>query len=279
MIRERFQLTPHQARVGTVASRPPGKFSAGAQTCEPAPVMAVSWLGGYRVRAANIVGVLILSVPACGGVAAGDKPTSGSQPPDSASAGGAGAPSDMLPEDKIQLVDDVDHAGQPATPAHSSAFFWRGGLGNWFVSTSDGLATRDATTDDVIPPRGENTKAYHVAEMNAGTAVDLWAQLNHPQGTGADLGSYSGIAFWARLNSSSGELTIAFGADGRFADVTSAPHKVVPLSQNWTQFVVRFDELGVNATAVSSIDFVVGQAAPFELWVDDLALLCRSDCP
>jgi len=219
-------------------------------------------------------------VSACGGVAAGDKETQGAQPSGGAPSGGAGAPAETLPADQVQVVDDVDHGSSqyPETPPGSSAFFWRGGLGNWFVSASDGSATRDAKTDEVTPPRGDSTRAYHVSETSAGTVIDLWAELNHPQGTGVDLGAYAGIAFWARLNDSKGALTVAFSAKGRFSNVASAPQKVVPVSADWKQFVVRFDEVGIDTSAVSSIDFVV-EGAPIELWVDDLALVCRADCP
>jgi len=116
--------------------------------------------------------------------------------------------------------------------------------------------------------------------MKLGTSVDLWAQLNHPQGTGVDLGSYSGVSFWARENGSGGELIVAFGANGQFAKVASAPKKVVSLSEDWRQFEVRFDGLGLDSAAVSSIDFVIsGRAEPIDLWVDDLGFLCRGNCP
>jgi hypothetical protein len=143
-----------------------------------------------------MIGQLTQLVPACGGVAAGDDEMHGAQPEDGAPPGAAGAPTGTSPANKIQVVDDVDHASSqyPETPAGSSAFFWRGGL-DWFVSASDGSATRDAKSDEVTPPRGESTKAYHVSDTNPGTALDLWAQLNHPQGTGVDLGAYAGIAF------------------------------------------------------------------------------------
>jgi len=85
----------------------------------------------------------------------------------------AGAPADTLGGDQIQVVDDVDHAPSlyPETPPGSFALFWKGGPGNWFVSASDGSATRDARTDDVTPPRGDSTRAYHVSETKTGTAM------------------------------------------------------------------------------------------------------------
>jgi len=227
------------------------------------------------VRATRNLYLSVLFISACGGAATVDTPS------DIAGAGAAGAGA-ALPDNQIQVVDDVDHAGgqYPPVPSGSSAFFWRGGLGNWFVSRSDGTAFRDASVDSVVPPRGTSTKAYHVSEPNVGTAVDLWAQLNHPAGTGVDLGSYSGLTFWARLSGSSDELTVAFGANGQLSNVASAPQKVVSISQDWSQFVVHFDDLGFDSSDVSSIDFVVGSLRePLDLWIDDLAFFCRGNCP
>lgn len=234
------------------------------------------------MRATRIFLLLLFSAAACGGVAAVDKSQPASQPSNSAGAGGG--PAALPPDDQIQVVDNVDGAGgqYPAPPPGSSAFFWRDGLGNWFVSFSDGSASRDASVDDVIPPRGNSHKAYHVAETTPGTAVDLWAQLNHPEGAGVDLSSYTGVSFWARLIGS-GELTVAFGANGQFSggvSVVSVPQKVVSLSETWSQFVVRFDDLKLDPTSVSSIDFVVaGRSNPFDLWVDDLGFVCKGSCP
>lgn len=234
------------------------------------------------MRATRIFQLFLCSVAACGGVAAVDKSKPGSQPANS--AGGGGGLAELPPDDQIQVIDSVDGAGgqYPTLPPGSSGFFWRGGLGNWFVSFSDGSASRDASVDDVIPPRGDSHKAYHVTEANPGTAVDLWAQLNHLGGTGVDLSAYAGVSFWARLNSP-GELTVAFGANGQFTgarSVVSVPQKVVSGSEAWTQFVVRFDDVNLDATSVSSIDFVVGgRNDSFDLWVDDLGFLCKGSCP
>ncbi|MES1174967.1 MAG: hypothetical protein ABUL62_11640 [Myxococcales bacterium] len=234
------------------------------------------------MRAVKLLGMVAVLISACGGVSAVDQSSPSSQPTDDAHAGAAAAPTDLLPDGKLEVVDDIDHAdGQyPPVPPGSSSFFWRGGLGNWFISSSDGSRTRDASVEDVVPPRGENTKAYHLEQAAPGTTVDLWAQLNHPEGTAVDLRSYSGIAFWARRTGTSAKLTVAFGANGQISTLESVPQQVVSVSESWTQLVIRFDDLKLNSTAVSSIDLVVdGRTEPIDLWVDDLALVCRSNCP
>jgi hypothetical protein len=238
------------------------------------------------VRVTRIFYPLLLCVVACGGTAVLDKPThdsennagaGGGAPDQSLNAGAGGAPSD----NQIQVVDNVgEPSGQyPGVPPGSSSFFWRWGLGNWFVSWSDG-SLRDASVDDVIPPRGDSQKAYHVMQTRPGVAVDLWAQLQHPQGNGVDLSAYAGVSFWARLDSPSGELTVAFGANGQFSKVASVPQRVMSISGDWAQFLVRFDDVHLDRTSVSSIDFVVGGSSePLGLWVSDLGLLCQGNCP
>lgn len=234
------------------------------------------------MRAKTTFYFVFLAIAACGGATTVDKPTLSSQPPSNAGAGGSLA--QWPSNDQLQGVDDVDHAGgqYPAVPPGSSAFFWRGGLGNWFVSSSDG-SMRNAPMDDVIPPRGESHKAYHVSQTKPGTAVDLWAQLNHPAGTGVDLSAYAGVSFWARLNSPGGQLTVAFGANGQFSTVdavAAVPQKPESLSETWAQFVVLFDDVHLDPKSVSSIDFVLaGRSESLDLWVDDLGFLCQGSCP
>ena len=235
------------------------------------------------MRVSTISSLFFLATVACGGTAVVDNTIVGSEP--AGGAGGGGEAATPPPIDQIQSVDDIDHTGSqyPPVPPGSSAFFWRGGLGNWFVSSSDG-SSRDAPIDYVIPPRADSHKAYHVTETTPGVGIDLWAQLNHPQGSGVDLSRYAAVSFWARTDSPGGELTVAFGLNGQIASVgsttSSVAQKVVSLSEDWTQFVVRFGEVGLRLKSVSSIDFVVaGRSNAISLWVDDLGFVCQGSCP
>jgi hypothetical protein len=233
----------------------------------------------------RILYVLLVCVTACGGSAVVDKPApssennAGAGDNQSLNAGAGGGLGGSPPDNQIQVVDDVGDPGGPYPAAPGSAFFWRYGLGNWFVSSSDG-SFGDAPVDAVLPPRGDSQEAYHVMQKDPAVAMDLWAQLHHPQGDGVDLSAYAGVSFWARLDSPSGALTVAFGANGQFSKLASLPQKVVPLSGDWAQFLVRFDAVNVDRTSVSSIDFVLeGSSEPLGLWVDDLGFLCQGDCP
>jgi hypothetical protein len=229
------------------------------------------------MRATRILYLLLLSAVACGGAAVVDKPTPGSD----SNAGAGGALGGTPPDDQIQAVDNVGESnGQyPAVPAGSSAFFWRGGLGNWFVSSSDG-SYGDAPIADVIPPRGDSQKAYHVLQASPGVVVDLFAQLHHPEGTPVDLSAYAGVSFWARLDSPSGVIAVAFGADGQLSKLASVPQKLVSLGGDWAQFLVRFDDVNLDRSAVSSIDFVLDGSSDLRgLWLDELGFLCQGNCP
>jgi hypothetical protein len=127
--------------------------------------------------------------------------------------------------------------------------------------------------------------------------TDLYAQLKHPFNSAVDLRPYLGIAFWAKLSgpghrlivtlqdSHSGPTLTAESADAQFG-------RAITVSEQWEHFVLSFDDFhqGIatgsgsgkpfTADAVSTIDFLVGlDGGPFDLWIDDLALLCRGVCP
>jgi len=220
-----------------------------------------------------------------------DGATDGSRLPDLA-ADSAGT--DVPPASSYFLmIDDMDHADGrfPAVPPGSSSFFWPGPagisgvhLGNWFLSSPAGLS-HDAGIDDIVPPRGESKKACHVSGSNLDVGTDLWAQLDHPQNRPVELGAYAGIAFWARLNSPSSKLVVAI--DDRFgggffrgeASQSPLPARTLTVSDQWERFELLFTDFGLATSAVVSIDFVVGRAGEsFDLWIDDLALLCRGVC-
>ena len=90
---------------------------------------------------------------------------------------------------------------------------------------------------------------------------------------------------------------MAFGQNNgaRFlpAESTPSPYfaQSIAVSDQWEQFVLMFDDfrqgvvsgitsrLSLSANAISTIDFVVGlNGESFDLWIDDLSLLCRGIC-
>jgi hypothetical protein len=182
------------------------------------------------------------------------------------------------------------------------SFFWHSrtsmGLGNWFV-TSGERSLGDARVEDLVPARAGSKKACHITGSGLDAGLDLWAQLDHPSSRRVDLQAYAGIAFWARLNSPSGRFIVAINDDrpgtffGAEAGKSSWPAQslAVPDSE-WHRFVLLFDDFragaatangaarALQASGVESIHFVAGVGGEsFDLWIDDLMLLCRGACP
>ena len=129
-----------------------------------------------------LVPAVVGALSGCGGAARRD----GAGPAGEAGAGPTVPPTSSPADNEVEVVDDMDHVDTdyPAVPEGSSSFFWRGGLGNWFVAFSDGVR-RDAVIEETDLPEGQRGKACHAAGT-AGTGVDLWAQLNHPSGDQVD---------------------------------------------------------------------------------------------
>ncbi len=180
----------------------------------------------------------------------------------------------------------MDHGGEsyPELPPGSSAFFWGSAssarIGNWFVTTPSAL-TRDAQMGDIVPPRDASTKAYHVAGPEFDQGVDLWAQLDHPSGRTVDLSNFSGVSFWARVGGESRNLLVGLGDGQGFfgrAAAASPASQTVMVTDSWTQFLLRFEDFGVEANAIASFDFVLSGGRAIDLWIDDLALVCRGAC-
>jgi hypothetical protein len=113
-----------------------------------------------------------------------------------------------------------------------------------------------------------------------------------------------GIAFWARLTGGGQKLFVAVRdqataptqpPDDVFAgDVNGSPWFVqrLTVSSEWQRFVLLFDDFqpgaaspvkptrALDTSAVISIDFQTGVGgSTFDLWIDDLAVLCRGECP
>jgi hypothetical protein len=188
------------------------------------------------------------------------------------------------------MIDDMeDHTNGLPTAPTEAAFFWQSAgavhIGNWFVSSPEG-STRDAQRSLIDPSRGDSQNAREVRAGDTTKAINLWAQLDHPQGRAIDLSRYAGLVFWARLTGSGGILDVALdgmpGGGGVYfqSDFRSLPTWELFVPDHWQAFTLRFDDLPTPPTGVVSIDFVASTSAgPLDLWIDDVALLCRDACP
>jgi hypothetical protein len=191
-------------------------------------------------------------------------------------------------------LGDGDHAddGRPAVPTDSTGgFFWRGcsqaswRLGNWWV-TSD--RQRDAFPREIDPPRDDSTEARGARGADFVAGVVLWVELDHPWTGSVSLSGCSGLSFWARLESPSGRLVVALNDGSRGSGLldgrSSLPSRTLDVGPDWQEFVLPFESFPIQDAAadglsLASIEFFVGDGGEdFDLWVDDLALVCSEDC-
>jgi len=243
---------------------------------------------------ALLVGLVLVS---CGGRAerAGSGP--GDSQPGSGNAGGtpgaagdskgakAGGGAASSTGSTMDLLDG-ETPGAPQPPVSvPSAIFWGSDssgwkIGNWFF-TSDRI--HDVGLDAIDPPRDGSTKGRHVSGAGFESGAVLWLQLDHPAGRNVDLSAYSGIGFWARLASPSSTFTVALNDGSRPEDSGvegSAPKISLMGGPEWQHYLVPFGVFGVDHPSAMSIDFHVGDGGEsFDLWIDDLALLCYDSCP
>lgn len=195
-----------------------------------------------------------------------------------------------------QPVDlgDGDSAGdgRPTIPANvgTGAFFWGGcgdmgwKIGNWFV-TSD--RQRDAFYREIDPPRDTSTQARGVTGEDFATGVALWVQLDHLLAQPVKLSGCSAVSFWARLESPSGRLVVALNEGSRGSGVLDGrsilPSRTLGVGPDWQELVLPFESfpgLAADDLSLASIEFFVGEGGEqFDLWIDDLALVCSGGCP
>jgi hypothetical protein len=61
---------------------------------------------------------------------------------------------------------------------------------------------------------------------------------------------------------------------------SGVPYVELSVSSDWQQFVLPFSAFGSDGTGIASFDFVAGYGGEaFDLWIDDLAFLCKETCP
>ena len=203
----------------------------------------------------------------------------------------------VLPTSSLFLtIDNMEERNDvPGLPPGSGGFWWPlgRGLGNWFFGSAGNdlaITPHDALPENILPPRGDSKRARHVQGSGYVDGADLSAQLQHPTNGPVDLSPYLGISFWAKLTGPSSQLTVALGESigGSFLRAHHAQR--VAVSDQWQRVVLLFDDFRQGASSgssggpftadsVSTIDFVVGlNGESFDLWIDDLALLCRGVC-
>jgi hypothetical protein len=173
----------------------------------------------------------------------------------------------------------------------TGGFFWHGcgdtdwKIGNWFV-TSD--RQREAFSREIDPPRDASTQCRGVTGADFAQGVALWVQLDHPLGRAVKLSGCSGMSFWARLESPSGQVVVALNdgsrASGLLDGRATLPSRTLDVGPDWQEFVLPFESFPQDVVAdgpsLASIEFFVGDGGEkFDLWLDNLALICSGGCP
>jgi hypothetical protein len=231
--------------------------------------------------------VLLLAI-GCGGVSS-RSPEDGMNGAGSANGGTSAATTLPQPVD----LGDGDHPedGRPVVPIDTTGgFFWRGcgnaswRIGNWWV-TSD--RQRDAFPREIDPPRGTSTEARGATGADLLAGAVLWVELDHPQTRSVSLTGCSAVSFWARLESSSSRVVVALNEGSRGSGLLDGqsilPSRTLDVSPDWQEFVLPFASfpgLAADDLSLASIEFFVGDhGEKFDLWVDELALVCSGGCP
>ncbi|HEX2881147.1 MAG TPA: hypothetical protein VHO25_16565 [Polyangiaceae bacterium] len=90
---------------------------------------------------------------------------------------------------------------------------------------------------------------------------------------------YSALTFWSRVDQGATGIRVTLTTEGWITndlDLSNALHATLMTSEGWQQWVISFDELGLDDGFVASIVFTAeGGDEPIDFWIDDLALLCR----
>jgi hypothetical protein len=192
-------------------------------------------------------------------------------------------------------LGDGDNAGdgRPVVPGDSTGgFFWGGcgdagwRIGNWFL-TSD--RQRDAFPRTIDPPRDTSTSARGATGADFPAGVVLWVQLDHPLNRAVSLTGCSGMNFWARLESPTGRVVVALNdgshGSGLLDGRSVLPSRALAVGRDWQEFKLPFESfpiesLSADGLSVASIEFFVGDGGEsFDLWIDDLVLVCSGACP
>ncbi|MGK3960662.1 carbohydrate binding domain-containing protein [Sorangium sp. So ce118] len=210
----------------------------------------------------------------------------------SATTGTGGGPQ------SIELIDDMED--------NDNAILAEGGRVGYWYTFNDGTAAAKQnpppdpegtgetpfTMTELAPARGQSTTAVRswgsgFEEWGAGFGFDL----NSPEGAKAayDASAYTGITFWAKVGAGSIKSATVMISDpgtdqegGVCTDECDKWQKTLPLTEEWQQFTIPFVELKqggwgtpagteqIDATQLYSIQFQVGVAPEFDVYIDDL---------
>ncbi|WP_437924135.1 carbohydrate binding domain-containing protein [Sorangium sp. So ce291] len=218
--------------------------------------------------------------------------TSSSSTTTSATTGTGGGPQ------SIELIDDMED--------NDNAILAEGGrVGYWYTFNDE---TAGATQNPPPDPEGTGETPFTMTALDParsqsttaarswGSGFETWGagfgfDLNSPEGAKAayDASAYTGITFWAKVGAGSVKsATVMISDPGTDTAGTVCTtecdkwQKTLALTEEWQQFTIPFAELKqggwgtpagtdqIDATQLYSIQFQVGVAPEFDVYIDDL---------
>ncbi|KYF89304.1 hypothetical protein BE20_09425 [Sorangium cellulosum] len=199
----------------------------------------------------------------------------------------------------LEMIDDMED--------NNNAILAAGGrVGYWYTFNDK---TEGATQNPPPDPTGTGETPFTMTELDPargqskyaarswGTGFTEWGigfgfDLKSEDGdkTPYDASAYTGITFWAKLGPGSGTVTSIKISDpgtdpvgGACTDKCDPWQWEFPATEEWQQFTIPFADMKqggwgdpagttqIDATKLYSIQFQVGQADAFDLYIDDLA--------
>ncbi|WP_437522156.1 carbohydrate binding domain-containing protein [Sorangium sp. So ce726] len=220
-----------------------------------------------------------------------DPATTSSAASTSASTGAGGGPQ------TIEMIDDMED--------NDNAILAKGGRVGYWYTFNDG--SEGATQTPPPDPEGTGEEPFTMTALEParsqstyaarswGEGFETWGagfgfDLNSPEGAKAsyDASAYTGITFWAKLGAGSGTSVTVLISDpgtdptGGSCSECDAWQKSLPVTEEWQQFTIPFADLKqggwgdaagtdqIDATKLYAIQFQIGIAPKFDLYIDDL---------
>ncbi|WP_438022914.1 CIA30 family protein [Sorangium sp. So ce233] len=196
----------------------------------------------------------------------------------------------------LEMIDDMEDNDNAINAAGGRVGYWytfndgTEGAKQEPPPDPEGTGETPFTMTALEPARGQSTYAARswgsgFEEWGAGFGFDL----NSPEGEKAsyDASAYTGITFWAKGTARGATVMISDPstdpAGGLCTDKCDKWAKSLALTEEWQQFTIPFADLkqggwgteatttAIDASKLYSIQFQVGIAPEFDVYIDDLA--------
>jgi hypothetical protein len=204
----------------------------------------------------------------------------------------------------VQTISDFESGGRNGVSIPVGVLF------SWFawanlVDRFGQVEVPAAAIAELTPPRGDSRRAFHMVGGPYEDGADLFVDF-HPVGGAitnqVDLGRYLGVVFWMRGTPASHVyLAIQDGSvagtghefwEAELVHNMPWPSRRLLAEGRWQRHVVLFEDLErgqgsntqpghLDTSSIHSIHFIVGTGGAsgrFDVWIDDVSLLCRAPC-